>query len=121
MLDIPAYIFELPQVERVYEFLKYRGKRGVYVFELTAARPYGIGVQQYNARILENRRRGRVIHNKPGFFWIEEPGQEVGTDLVADSENWKEMRAFLRGDGPKPKPNFSSNTELEKNVQEALF
>ena len=61
------------QKERLLQFLKNRGQNGVKVYEIIAPRPDGLGISQYNARILELRREGyRIINKKPGHFVLEE-------------------------------------------------
>jgi len=57
------------QHERILDLLLTRKEQGAFVYELIAPRPKGLGVAQYNARILELRRRGyAIINDEPGHF-----------------------------------------------------
>jgi len=64
------------QADRILQLLTERPE-GVYVYELITPRPEGQGVAQYNARILELRRKGFDIRNDhPGHFYLNrEPYQ----------------------------------------------
>lgn len=59
------------------KLLKSRGDAGAKVYEFMMPRPHGLGVAQYNARILELRREGYTIRNnkKGHFVLVEEKGQ----------------------------------------------
>lgn len=64
---------QLTQQERILDLLKRRGSAGVRVYELIAPRPEGEGIAQYNARILELRRKGHLIENiAPGHFVLRD-------------------------------------------------
>jgi hypothetical protein len=66
---------------------------GVYVYELIAPYPQGLGIAQYNARIYGLRHRGIDIRNDvPGHFYLYkepkqtsfipvDPGQSRGANL----------------------------------------
>lgn len=45
----------MTQKERLIKLLEERGEKGVYVYEIQAPRPKGLGIAQYNARIKELR------------------------------------------------------------------
>jgi hypothetical protein len=69
------------QGQRLYEFLKTRGDNGVFVYEIMAPRPEGLGISQYGARILELRRKGyNIVNKKPGLFVLQE--QKGQTALI---------------------------------------
>jgi hypothetical protein len=51
------------QAQRILEALQNAGEAGVPIYKLIAPRPDGLGVAQYNARILELRRAGHDIRN----------------------------------------------------------
>lgn len=73
------------QKKRLLELLRSRGKAGVFVYEIVAPRPNGLGISQYNARILELRELGYDIKNvKPGHFVLVSEPQELPTYKVAD-------------------------------------
>lgn len=57
---------------RIISLLRERGKKGVFVYEITNSRPQGLGVSQYNARISELRDMDFDIENvKPGHFVLK--------------------------------------------------
>lgn len=63
------------QEQRILELLQERGSRGVYVYELQAPRPQGLGIAQYNARIYGLRDKGYNIQNvEEGHFVLKEGG-----------------------------------------------
>jgi len=66
----------LTQENRIIELLKERGTQGVYVYELQAPRPIGLGIAQYNARIYGLRKKGHVIKSTtPGHFVLLDSSQ----------------------------------------------
>ena len=67
------------QEGRILELLKEKGDNGVFVYELIAPRPDGLGIAQYNSRIYGLRKKGYDIINKePGHFVLNrvEPEQK---------------------------------------------
>ena len=68
------------QKQRLLHLLKERGSQGVKVYEIMAPRPEGLGVAQYNARILELRREGhRIVNKEPGHFVLVEEEEPTYT------------------------------------------
>jgi len=64
-----AYQKRPTQEQRILSLLRNRGSRGVFIYEIIAPRPRGLGIAQYNARIWGLRQKGFVIDNvKPGHF-----------------------------------------------------
>jgi hypothetical protein len=64
------------QKQRLLDLLRERGSQGVKVYEIMAPRPEGLGIAQYNARILELRRNGyRIINKEPGHFVLAQEGE----------------------------------------------
>lgn len=129
-MSIPLHILKMSQKKRILELLKIRGLAGVFVWELTGARPEGLGCQQYNARILELRKDGHnIINTTPGHFILEnintrtqsteEDFKEITPkDLTGDAQkNWLALGAYLRGEGPKPETRES----FEETIQQALM
>jgi len=122
-VNITPDLFKLTQRERILALLKRRGGMGVMVYEITAPRPDGLGVAQYNARIKELRDQGHAIDNvTPGHFVLRGvTGWQPPTtpDQLSGSakKNWKAIGDYLHGEGPKP--DFELN--LEQQVQEALW
>lgn len=120
---IPQNLFQLSQKERILEFLKLRGREGVMVYEIIAPRPEGLGVAQYNARILELRELGHNIVNlQPGHFILRgydsQPDKTYKPiELQGEAKkSWEQMGKYLRGEAPKPE-----STQLETKIQEALY
>jgi len=61
------------QRERLLALLKSRGSQGVYVYEINAPRPGGLGIAQYNTRIKELRElKHNIINTEPGHFKLIE-------------------------------------------------
>lgn len=123
-MTITPDLFKLTQCERILTLLKRRGGMGVMVYEITAPRPEGLGVAQYNARIKELRARGHNIKNvTPGHFVLKSnhPAWSVPTtpsELKGEAKKqWNAVGAYLRGEGPRP--NIEPN--LEQQVQETLW
>ncbi len=57
------------QCQRLINLLRIRGSRGIFVYEIIAPRPQGLGIAQYNTRISELRDMDFGIKNvKPGHF-----------------------------------------------------
>jgi len=67
----------MTQAQKIMDLLIDRDSFGAYVFELCGPRPDGLGCSQYNARILELRRKGhRIVNDRPGHFVLHrEPAQ----------------------------------------------
>lgn len=69
---ISVQIKKPTQAERILELLRARGSSGAYVYEFMTPRPEGLGIAQYNARVLELRGRGYIIDNVvPGHFVLK--------------------------------------------------
>jgi hypothetical protein len=61
------------QEEQILTFLEARGERGVFVYELQAPKPHGLGIAQYNARIFGLRKKGHnIVNETPGHFILRE-------------------------------------------------
>lgn len=129
-MSVPLHILKFPQKKRILELLKIRGSQGAYVWELTGARPDGLGCQQYNARIKELRESGyNIVNVSPGHFVLKglttsksiafsEPKTVSPNELKGEARRtWQAMGAYLRGEGPKPK----TEPGFEQVVQEAMF
>jgi len=70
------YIEKPTQENRILDLLREKGSKGVFVYELIAPRPEGLGIAQYNARIWSLRKKGFIIENKePGHFVLQEKDQ----------------------------------------------
>jgi hypothetical protein len=68
-----GYIKNNSQEDRILRLFRERGERGVMVYELTAPRPEGLGISQYNARIYGLREKGfNIISESPGHFILDE-------------------------------------------------
>lgn len=67
------YIKNPTQEERIIDLLRKRGKQGAYVYEFMTPRNIGgLGISQYNARILGLRAKGYIIENVvPGHFVLK--------------------------------------------------
>ncbi|GEM_PF-2113797 len=64
------------QQQSLLRFLKERGDRGVYVWEMLAPQPQGVGIAQYNARIYELRDQGfNIVNTEPGHFKLVHDNQ----------------------------------------------
>lgn len=82
------------QRDRILAVLTERGEKGVYVYELIAPRPKGLGIAQYNARIKELRSRGyAIVNTEPGHFVLR--GNPMKQDLNNDLMTFEQMRAEL--------------------------
>lgn len=70
MIKQTSYVANDTQEGRILDFLRERGERGIFVYELMAPKNKGgLGIAQYNARIWSLRRKGYVITNaEPGHF-----------------------------------------------------
>lgn len=96
------YKKKLTQQDKILNLLVERGDKGAFVYELTSTGPQGLGIQQYNARILELRRKGHNIENKtPGHFvlkdHIPEPTYKwVVRDGIAKQERLQNLEAQKR-------------------------
>ena len=69
-----AYM-EISQAEKIKTLLQWRGDRGAFVYELNSARPNGLGIAQYNARVFELRQQGFDIVDNSGHFVLKNKGQ----------------------------------------------
>jgi len=59
------------QEQRILSLLRNKGSQGVFVYEMIAPRPQGLGIAQYNARIWGLRQKGYEIKNiNPGHFLL---------------------------------------------------
>ena len=66
------------QENRILELLQERGSKGVFVYELIAPKPKGLGIAQYNARIKGLRKRGYNVKNvTPGHFVLLDNPLEI--------------------------------------------
>lgn len=84
------YKENLTQEENILELLKQRGSKGVYVYELMTPKPHGLGIAQYNARILGLREKGYNIKNvEEGHFVL----LEENLPLLQATEAKKEKTA----------------------------
>lgn len=82
------------QRERILAMLMERGEKGVYVYELIAPRPTGLGCAQYNSRIKELRSRGYVIVNtEPGHFVLR--SNPIKQDFNSDLMTFEQMQVEL--------------------------
>ena len=83
-----CYIKNWSQEGRILKLLRERGDKGVFVYEIIAPRPEGLGVAQYNARILGLR--NNPIHHfdienvKPGHFVLHEAKRITDYEFVND-------------------------------------
>lgn len=130
-MSIPKHILNLTQSNRILELLKIRGEEGVHVWELTGARPNGLGCQQYNARIKELREaKHNIINKTPGHFVLIQPlsarkavivkSEEVVNKVQLSEEtkrSWNAVGAYLRGEGPRP----DIRPKVEQIIQESMF
>jgi len=83
----------MTQKQRLLHRLIERGEEGVYVYEIMQPRPNGLGIAQYNARILELRAEGHPIINiTPGHFVYK----YVKEDYMIDVNRTKEQLQALR-------------------------
>jgi len=82
------------QQTRLLTLLQIRGSKGVYVYEMMAPRPEGLGIAQYNARIKELREDGyNIINTNPGHFVLQESSVvQIQQDLVDIGEKLKQLR-----------------------------
>ena len=70
------------QEQRILDFLKARGERGVFVWEFMIPQPKGLGIAQYSARIWGLRQKGhKIINTKPGHFVLESPPEPNQKEL----------------------------------------
>ena len=71
------------QKSRLFDLLLERGGRGVYVYEIMAPTPQGLGIAQYGARILELREEGWNIKNDhPGHFILIHEPEQIGFEYA---------------------------------------
>jgi hypothetical protein len=89
---------KLTQRQRLLQAFQERGE--LYVYEIMAPRPNGLGIAQYNARIKELREEGHPIINKePGHFIYKQDTVErkaMPTTPQAEAK-WQQMGAYLKG------------------------
>jgi len=125
-MNITPDLFKLTQRGRILKLLQRRGQSGVAIFEMITPRPEGLGVAQYNARILELREMGyNIINTMPGHFVLNDGSAEVeivkpekSDKLQGENLNsWQQMGAYLKGDGPKPE----ASQDFINTAQEALL
>lgn len=90
----------MTQQQRLLQAFKSKGE--LFVYEIMAPRPNGLGIAQYNARIKELREQGHEIINKePGHFIYK---KEEDMD-VTDSNGYRRFEQaglFLKGKANKP-------------------
>lgn len=124
---VPNDLARLPEKTRLLKLLQMRGQAGVFVYELIAPRPQGLGIAQYNRAIKELRDgkhdgiKHQIVNAKPGHFILKgdfvqplmfQPNKSKRLDgTVKDA--WESAGAYLRGEGPKP--------SLTNLIQEALI
>lgn len=89
------------QRERLLALLRAKGSRGVYVYEIIAPRPDGLGIAQYNTRIKELREGGNdrpkynIVNTEPGHFVLIEHGKrEVITQTPIKLSAEKKLENF---------------------------
>lgn len=71
------------QKSRLFDLLLERGGRGVYVYEIMAPTPQGLGIAQYGARILELRKKGwNIVNDYIGHFILMHQPEQVGLNYV---------------------------------------
>ena len=107
---------KLTQRQRLLEAFKERGE--LYVYEMMAPRPNGLGVAQYNSRIKELREQGHQIINKePGHFIYMQERKPMGDGY----DKFKKMGAFLKGATvKKPDPEYEGMTVDELKSKKEL-
>ncbi len=88
------------QRERLLALLRAKGSRGVYVYEIIAPRPEGLGIAQYNTRIKELREgksgeRHNIVNTEPGHFVLIEHGKkEIITQTPVKISAEKKLENF---------------------------
>ena len=108
------------QQDRLLAILMERGEKGVYVYELIAPRPKGLGIAQYNARIKELRTMGyNIVCVEKGRFVLRKKNEEEKEVLTKEMIE-KELK-FLREVWEITPTNQRSKIEKEgKELRELL-
>lgn len=95
------------QCQRLLEAFEAKGE--LYVYEIMAPRPSGLGIAQYNARIKELREAGhQIINAQPGHFVYKTDTAERKPDMDQTQttgsgyKRFKQMGEFLKGKAEKP-------------------
>lgn len=95
------------QCQRLLEALETKGE--LYVYEIIAPRPVGLGIAQYNARIKELRESGyNIINKEPGHFVYKtdtaerQPMKPSDSQTLNGYEKFRAMGQFLKNKGNKP-------------------
>jgi hypothetical protein len=92
---------KLTQRQRLLQAFQERGE--LYVYEIMAPRPNGLGISQYGARVLELRREGHTIINKePGHFIYYKQDTAERNPMISLSspayQKFKAMGAYVKGE-----------------------
>jgi hypothetical protein len=94
------------QCQRLLDAFEAKGE--LYVYEIIAPRPSGLGIAQYNARIKELREQGhQIINAQPGHFVYKTDTAERKPDMDMTQpgsgyERFKQMGQFLKGQSTRP-------------------
>lgn len=109
---------KLTQRQRLLQAFQERGE--LYVYEIMAPRPNGLGIAQYNARIKELRESGHPIINKePGHFIYKVDSAER-KPMGDGYAKFQQMGAYLKGKSiKKPDPEYDklSLSELRRRKE----
>jgi hypothetical protein len=108
----------LTQRQRLLTAFQERGE--LYVYEIMAPRPAGLGISQYGARILELRHEGHQIINKePGhFIYKTDTAERKNMDGYA---KFQAMGQFLKGKTEnKPEPEYDKLTVEELTIKKQV-
>ncbi len=106
---------KLTQRQRLLQAFEEKGH--LYVYEIMAPRPNGLGISQYGARIKELREMGHpIINKKPGLF-VYEADTASRKDTMAynprSNPDWEKLGRYLKGKAPKPVNEYESKTVEE--------
>lgn len=83
----------------------FQDKGELYVYEIMAPRPNGLGISQYGARIKELREQGHQIINKqPGHFVYHREERETMPDVTKSQgyQRFQQMGLAIQGKADKP-------------------
>lgn len=124
-------LLELPQGQRILTVLRDRKQKGIYVWELSAPRPNGLGIAQYNARIKELRELGHdIVNTEPGHFVLKEFYSEPKIKKEHIEAKLRELRIEWRKYPEKrtaiqfkamPLKSMLESMELQETVQQTVF
>jgi len=128
----------MKQTQRQRLLQTFQEKGELFVYEMMAPQPMGLGIAQYNARILELRRLGySIINDQPGHF-VYQKNQIKEGEVISIPELEKKLEKLRmeyvnattkadrnlierRGLAIKTALEMAEKDEHVKNVVEALY